>query len=298
MVNGKRFGKLEVYYLAEKPESDEGPFLKEERNLVHVIAERTGHIIEHKLAEASLQTLYKQEKKLRQRLQAEMQGRIDFTRNLIHELKTPLTSLVATSQLLLDEEKDEKLGKLARYVAEGANNLNSRIDELHDVVKGEIGKLELDLKPLDLGQLLQSLVEETQALARQDSIVIHLKLSEPLPEAYADAVRIRQVMLNLLNNAFKYASAGGVVTIKATAKASSVTVEVQDLGPGIAEEDQEQIFEPGYQKIPSGKRSGGLGIGLALCKLLVELHGGKIWVRSRTGKGASFFFTLPLLKEI
>jgi K+-sensing histidine kinase KdpD len=131
-VNGKRFGKLEVYYLEEKPECNEGPFLKEERNLIHAIAERTGHIIEHKLAEANLQTLYKREKKLHQRLQVEMKGRIDFTRNLIHELKTPLTSLVATSQLLLDEEKNERLSKLARYVSEGANSLNSRIDELHD----------------------------------------------------------------------------------------------------------------------------------------------------------------------
>jgi signal transduction histidine kinase len=297
-VNGKRFGKLEVYYLEEKPECNEGPFLKEERNLIHAIAERTGHIIEHKLAEANLQTLYKREKKLHQRLQVEMKGRIDFTRNLIHELKTPLTSLVATSQLLLDEEKNERLSKLARYVSEGANSLNSRIDELHDVVKGEIGKLELDLKPLDLSQLLISIVEETQALARQNSIVINLKLSEPLPEVYGDAVRIRQVILNLLNNAFKYAAEGGVVTIKAAARTSSITVEVRDEGPGIAEEDQEYLFEPGYQKIHSGKRSGGLGIGLAFCRLLVDLHGGKIWVKSQPGKGSSFFFTLPLLKEI
>jgi signal transduction histidine kinase len=297
MVNGERFGTIEVYYLEEKPESDEGPFLKEERNLIHVVAERLGHIIEHRLAETSLQSLYEEEKKLRERIQAEMQGRIDFTRNLIHELKTPLTSLVATSQLLLEEERNKKLGKLARYVWEGANGLNNRIDELHDVVRGEIGKLELELKPLGLGQLLLSLVEETRALARQHGVSISLKLSESIPEVYADAVRVRQIVLNLLNNAFKYAAEGGRVMIKATAKATAVTVEVQDRGPGITLQEQQHLFEPGYQMAYSGERSSGLGIGLALCKLLTELHGGKIWVRSQPGKGTSFFFTLPLLKE-
>ena len=296
-MNGEQFGTLEVYYLEKKPESDEGPFLKEERHLIHVIAERLGHIIEHRLAEASLQASYEQEKKLRERLQAEMQGRIDFTRNLIHELKTPLTSLVATSQLLFEEERNKKLGKLARYVWEGANSLNNRIDELHDVVKGEIGRLELESKPLNLRQLLLSLVEETRALARQYGISINLRLSESLPEVYADAVRVRQIMLNLLNNAFKYAAEGGRVTIKAAATSKSVTIEVQDKGPGIAQHEQRNLFEPGYQSAYSGELTGGLGIGLALCKLLVELHGGKIWVRSQLGKGSSFFFTLPLLKE-
>ena len=296
-VNGEQFGTLEVHYLEEKPESDEGPFLKEERNLIHIIAVRLGHIIEHRLAEASLQESYEQEKKLRERLQAEMEGRINFTRNLIHELKTPLTSLVATSQLLLEEERDMKLGKLARYVWEGANGLNDRIDELHDVVKGEIGKLELELKPLNLGQLLLSLVDETRALARQYGVSINLKLKESLPEVYADATRVRQIMLNLLNNAFRYAAEGGRVTIKATAKSTYATVEVQDCGPGIAEHKVLHLFESEYQMAYPGEHSGGLGIGLALCKLLVELHGGKIWVKSQAGKGSSFFFTLPLLRE-
>jgi len=296
IVNGEKYGIIEVYYLEEKPKSDEGPFLKEERDLIHAVAERLGHIIERNFAEQSLQSLYEEEKKLRQRLQAEMQGRIDFTRNLIHELKTPLTSLVATSQLLLDEETNKKLEKLTRYVWEGANNLNNRIDELHDVVRGEIGKLDLELKPLNLEELLLAVVDETRALARQYGVSINLKLPGFLPEVYADAVRVRQIMLNLLNNAFKYAAEGGRVTIKATAKSTNVTVEVKDRGPGIAEHKREHLFESGYQMNYPDGRSGGLGIGLALCKLLVELHGGKIWARSQPGKGASFFFTLPLLK--
>jgi signal transduction histidine kinase len=297
-VNGERFGEIEIYYLEEKPESDEGPFLKEERNLIHIIAERTGHVIERKIAEISLLAHYEQEKELRQKLQAQMQWRNEFTRNLIHELKTPLTSLVATSQLLLEEEKNKKLANLARYVYESASNLDNRIDELHDVIRGEIGKLKFEPKPLTLEPLLASLRDETRALARQYEVTVNLKVPNFLPEIYADAGRVRQIVLNLLNNAFKYAADGGEVNMIVTAKSPYVMVEIQDKGPGISAEEQEHLFQPGYQTEHPGVRSGGLGIGLALCKLLTELHGGKIWVRSRTGKGASFFFTLPLLKEV
>jgi len=297
MVNGGRFGTIEVYYLEERPESDEGPFLREERNLIHTVAERLGHVIEHRLAENNLQSLYEQEKELRKRLQEEMQWRIDFTRNLIHELKTPLTSLVATSQLLFEEERNTKLGKLAMYVWEGTNSLNNRIDELHDVVKGEVGRLELELKPLELRELLMSLVEETRALARQHGVSINLKLAESLPEVYADVARVRQIVLNLLNNAFKYAAEGGRITIKAVGKATAVIVEIQDMGPGIAEHELVHIFKPGYQMVSHGEHLGGLGIGLALCEVLVKLHGGKIWVKSQPGKGSKFCFTLPLLEE-
>jgi len=296
MVNGKRLGNIEVYYTEEKPESDEGPFLKEERNLLHVVSERLGHIIERRLADDRLRSSYEQERELAERLRAEMQWRTDFTKNLIHELKTPLTSLLATSQLLSEEEHGGKLGRLAQYVCESANSLNNRIDELHDVVKGESGKLELDLKPLNLRQLLLSLVEETRALAQQHGVLINLNLAESLPEVYADDVRVRQIVLNLLNNAFKYAPEGGQVTIKAIAKSTSMTVEVRDKGPGIAEQEQKRLFEPGYQTVFPGEHPRGLGIGLALCKLLTELQGGKIWVKSQSSKGSSFFFTLPLLR--
>lgn len=292
-VNGRKTGTLEICYLTATPPADEGPFLKEERNLIHVIAERLGHIIEHRLAQDSLQSLYEQEKKLRQQLQTEMQWRIDFTRNLIHELKTPLTALLATSQLLYEEETDGKLNRLAGYVLEGANSLNTRIDELHDVIKGEMGTLKLERKEVDMAVLLPAIVNETQALARQNGVVLRLKMAEPLPKVRADAARVRQIVLNLLNNAFKYAAEGGKVTINCTADDKAVKIEIKDRGPGIAAAEQQHLFAPGYQVNYQAEPAAGLGIGLALCRLLVELHGGKIWVKSRTGRGASFFFTLP-----
>jgi signal transduction histidine kinase len=295
-VDSKRCGMLEVYYIEPRPVCDEGPFLAEERNLIHAIAERLGHIIEREIAEERAQSLYQQEKELRERLQVEMQGRVDFTRKMIHELKTPLTSLMATSQLLMDETRDTRLGKLAGYVWEGAYSLNNRIEELHDVIRGEIGKLELKSKPLDLGTLLRSVAEEMAALSRQHGMSIDVEIEESLPQVQADPERIRQIMFNLINNAFKYAKEGKKIRVRATRTLNSVLVEVRDYGPGITPDRQSRLFDPGYQLSRNESQNGGLGIGLALCKILVELSGGRIWLKSRPGKGCSFLFTLPVVK--
>jgi signal transduction histidine kinase len=293
-VNGKLFGNVEVYYMEEKPELDEGPFLKEERNLLYVIAERLGHMIERQMAESNVKFLYQREKELRQKLQSEMRVRVDFTRKLIHELKTPLTALIATSQLLFDEIEGEKLGKLARYIRDSASNLNIRIEELHDVIRGETGILKINPQKINIDALLHSLVGETQALCQQSNVLIDLCIEKDLPEVYADPDRIRQVILNLINNALKYAKEGQRIRIEATRKTRAVQVEIKDYGPGITEDRLNTIFKPGYQQTHAEERSGGLGIGLALCKTIIESHDGEIWVKSRPGKGSSFFFTVPI----
>ncbi len=204
---------------------------------------------------------------------------------------------MATSQLLNEEESGHKLGKLARLVWEGANNLNNRIDELHDIVRGEMGSISFNPKPCDMGRLLSDIIAETRPLAERFEMAVELELPARLPEVYADPVRIRQVLLNLLNNSFKYAVEGRKVIIKASARGSFLNVEVRDFGTGMGDLDQAQLFEPGYQNIQHSKRSGGLGIGLSLCKILVELHGGKIWISNKVKKGALVIFTLPLLSD-
>ncbi len=296
LVNGRRAGTVEVCYLEERPDEYEGPFLKEERDLIHGIAERLGNIIESKNAEATLRKLYGRERRLRKSLQIEMQKRVDFTRQLVHELKTPLTSLMATSQLLAEETRGNRLEKLTGYVWEGATNLNSRIDELHDVIRGEIGILKLDPKPLDIGNLVVTIVDENKAFVEQHGLEIALKVNEFLPGIVADADRIRQVISNLINNACRYASGGKkiIIQVSQAEDLGVIVIEVKDYGPGISKDKQRRIFKPGY--LP-GKTDvpGGLGIGLALCKMLVELHGGRLWMVSEVGKGSSFFFTLPVV---
>lgn len=295
-VSGSPYGKVEVFYLKKKPESDEGPFLQEERFLLHAIAERLGHIIERKLADDALQSLYTKEKELRKELEQEMSNRVDYTRKLIHELKTPLTSLLATSQLLHEEITDSKLSRLSNYVWLNACNLNNRIDELHDIIKGEIGKLELKLKPLNLEKLLISITEEAESLAQQCNKALELKIDSQLPKVYADSTRVKQILLNLLNNAFKYARDSSMVQIIAVSSDDGIIIEVRDQGPGINDDDKKRIFDPYYSSPHKVQRSQGLGIGLALCKVLVEAQNGKIWVKSEVGKSTSFFFTLQTFK--
>jgi signal transduction histidine kinase len=295
-VSGNPYGKVEVFYLKKKHVSDEGPFLQEERFLLHAIAERLGHIIERKLADDALQSLYNKEKELRKDLEQEISNRVDYTRKLIHELKTPLTSLLATSQLLHEEIKDSKLSRLSNYVWLNACNLNNRIDELHDIIKGEIGKLELKLKLFNLEKLLIATVEESQSLAQQCNKTLELEMDSPLPKVYADITRVKQILLNLLNNAFKYARDDSMVSVIARSNNDTVTIEVKDQGPGITDDDKKRIFDPYYSSPHKVQRSHGLGIGLALCKVLVEAQNGKIWVQSQYGKNTSFFFTLQTQK--
>jgi signal transduction histidine kinase len=105
---------------------------------------------------------------------------------------------------------------------------------------------------------------------------------------------VRQVLLNLLNNALKFTPEGGRITLKAVRKGPQLIVEVRDSGPGISKEEQQDLFEPYYRARKNGAHLSGLGLGLALCKMLVELHGGRISVKSDLGKGSTFSFTLPL----
>jgi two-component system clock-associated histidine kinase SasA len=125
-------------------------------------------------------------------------------------------------------------------------------------------------------------------------MIIDLYIEKDLPEIYADPDRIRQVVLNLINNALKYAKGGHCIRLGAIRKNGAVQIEVKDYGPGFSEKRQRSIFKPGYLQTHLEDHSGGLGLGLALCKSIIETHGGKISVKSKPGKGASFIFTIPV----
>jgi PAS domain S-box-containing protein len=251
-------------------------------------------ITKRKLAESKLQELYEQEKNLRQQIEAEMNRRVEFTRMLAHELKTPLTPVLASSDSLLAELQDERLLSLARNISRGAQNLNKRIDELLDLARGEIGILELNREPIDLLQLLREAAESIAPLAMSKGLSLSLRLPSSLTPVRADVSRVQQVVMNLLSNAVKFTPKGGVLKLIASARNNFAIVEVQDTGPGMSRDEQARVFEP-YQRNSRDKgRLSGLGLGLALCKRLVELHGGQIWMKSRPSRGSTFGFSLPL----
>lgn len=251
-------------------------------------------VTERRQAAEKLQELYRQERDLRQQLEMEMKRRVEFTRALAHELKTPLTPMLISSQVLASELKEEPLLSLARNISRGASNLNSRIDELLDLARGEIGMLQLKDEPLDAYQQLREVAEYVSPVASSRGQTLILELPDSLPLVKADKVRLRQIVSNLLNNALNFTPEGGRITLRAWQDNANLVVEVEDNGPGIAEEEQQHLFEPYHRLEVAGERLSGLGLGLALCKTLVNLHGGRIWVKSRAGEGSTFSFSLPL----
>jgi signal transduction histidine kinase len=248
--------------------------------------------------EEPLRVLYERERGLRQELEAEIKRRAEFTRALVHELKTPLTPVLASSDILLGELHEEPFLSLARNINQGASNLNNRIDELLDLSRGEIGMLRLNPRPVDPLGLLQQAGDHMAPVASGHGQSLILALPATLPLVWADEGRLRQVVLNLLGNASKFAPEGSEITLRARGEGDFLVVEVQDTGYGISPEEQQRLFEPYHRLERDRERLSGLGLGLALCKSLVELHGGRIWVESRVGAGSTFGFSVPLEASI
>ncbi len=157
----------------------------------------------------------------------------------------------------------------------------------------EAGKFTLDKREIDPGEVLKGLCEflRPQAMEKRQRLV--LRLPEAMPPIRADQRRFRQVVENLLSNAMKFSPEGTTITIGAQAKGRWLVFEVSDQGEGISEEEQRRLFQPYFRTEQERHKSHGLGIGLALCKQIVEAHGGRIWVKSQVGEGSTFYFTLP-----
>jgi len=251
-------------------------------------------ITERKQVQERLQVLYERERDMRKELETEISKRTEFTRALVHELKTPITPVLAATELLLEAVKDESSIRLVQSIDRSASNLNRRIDDLMDLIKGETDMLELSFNPVDLVQLLEDIGSEMTPVASSKGHSLTVELSSSHPVVWADGDRVRQIVLNLLDNAFKFTPEGGKITLRAKEEGANLVVEIHDTGPGMNKEDQQRVFNPYYRRVEDRERLSGLGLGLALSKRLVELHGGRIWVKSRKGKGATFGFSLPL----
>jgi PAS domain S-box-containing protein len=251
-------------------------------------------ITEQELAEEKLEEAYEKERRLRQELQIEVQRRVEFTRALVHELKTPLTPIMSSSDLLVSGLTEEPWLSVAQNIQRGAINLNKRIGELLDLARGEIGMLKLNPKRVDFLKLLQHVGSEMSVLAASNGQKLKVELPDSLPLPWADEDRLRQITQNLLVNATKFTPEGGTITLRAKEQNGSLVVEVQDTGYGISDEEQRRLFRPYHRQVGEREHLSGLGLGLALCKNLVQLHGGRIWVKSEEGKGATFSFSIPI----
>ncbi len=249
-------------------------------------------ITERKLTQRKLEELYRQEKELRASLQAEMEKRNKYTRALVHELNTPLTSILASGELLEVEIEGKRQAALVNNIRRASNNLKQRIDRLIELARGEAGLLKVNLLPLDMGELLRESVAEMASAAQARGLKIELEAGD-LPLVTGDRSRLKLVMVSLLRNAVRYTEKGKVI-VRGKSEGKTVKVEVEDSGKGIGKEELENLFDPYQRKGTEGQELGGLGIGLALCKMIIDLHHGEIRVESEVGKGAKFSFTVPV----
>jgi signal transduction histidine kinase len=218
-----------------------------------------------------------------------------FVDTLSHELKTPLTSIIAAAGLLAEEleTSDQPHQKLIQTIIHNANTLETRLAELLDIVKTGTGKLQLQVGPVDMKSLVLGTCQQISPMLRGKKQKLNTDLPDSLPIIHGDGQRLEQVLLNLLNNAAKFTEEGGNILVRVRKDDASLIVDVQDNGIGIAREEQPRLFKPYSRLSADRQRHPGLGLGLALAKQVVELHGGRIWVESEAGKGSTFSFSLP-----
>ena len=215
-----------------------------------------------------------------------------------HELRTPLNAIIGFSEALLEQMFGPVNPKQMEYLNDvlgSGKHLLTLINDILDLSKIEAGRMDLDVDRFSLVEALNNGITMIRERASRHAIKVTLDVAPDLDLIEADPRKVKQVLFNLLSNAVKFTSDGGRVDVIARRANGDAVIAVRDTGIGIAPEDQSRIFEEFQQARRQSERSReGTGLGLALAKRFVELHGGRIWVESAVGKGSTFTFTLPL----
>jgi signal transduction histidine kinase len=234
-------------------------------------------------------------------LEAASRHKSEFLANMSHELRTPLNAIIGFSEVLAERmfgEVNEKQAEYLQDILASGRHLLSLINDILDLSKVEAGRLELELASFNLPVALENALTLVRERATRHGITLDVTVDAGLGEVVGDERKIRQILLNLLSNAVKFTPEGGRVGVTATAADGAITISVSDTGIGIAPEDQAAIFEEFRQVgLDDARKREGTGLGLTLAKKFVELHGGRIWVRSQVGQGSTFTFTLPVGPE-
>ncbi len=231
------------------------------------------------------------------------QIRAEFIDNLSHELRTPLTTVSLLAETLArdaDQAADVVPGQVRERIAKievETGHLVQMVNELLDLSRIESGAAVVHLDDVDVGRVAVASTERLRLFAERQGVTLDVEVEDDLPAVRGDEARIGQVLVNLLHNAVKFSPDGGTVRVRVRAVGDEVVTSVEDTGVGIPKAAQARVFERFYKVDRARARGGGTGLGLSIARHVVEQHGGRIGLESEEGKGSTFTFVLPAVRE-
>jgi signal transduction histidine kinase len=256
-------------------------------------------------ANQELTRLYLRLKTLERIAEEARQAKAEFVANVSHELRTPLNMIIGFADVISQSPQvygrrlPPSLMTDIAAIRRNADHLAALVNDVLDLSQVEAGRMALSRDWVALAPMLDEAVAVVQALFKARGLYLELEIrldatTTQLPLVFCDVTRIRQVIINLLGNAGRFTDVGGVL-LRCGVGDDEAVISVADTGPGIAEEDQQRIFEPFQQAdVSTRRRHGGSGLGLTISKQFVEMHGGRMWLESQLGVGTTIYFSLPL----
>jgi signal transduction histidine kinase/ActR/RegA family two-component response regulator len=230
-------------------------------------------------------------------LEVMSQHKSDFLASMSHELRTPLNAVIGFSEVLLERlfgDLNERQDEYLRDILSSGQHLLALLNEILDLSKVEAGRMEVALSTFSVAAAVEYAVSMVRERAARHSITVSQSIAPSVDQLTSDELRVRQVLVNLLSNAVKFTHDGGRVEVIAEPVRDELLITVRDTGQGIAMEDRERIFESFQQGPREAPKEEGTGLGLTLCRKIVTLLGGRIWLESELGHGSAFHVALPL----
>jgi two-component system, NtrC family, sensor kinase len=290
----KRIGSGDLNHRVDLKTGDEIESLAEEFNKMAAGLQQAHDEMEQKVTQRTAELAFVNEK-----LDEASRHKSRFLANMSHELRTPLNAIIGFSEVLLDPSlkvTEQEKKQFLTDIFNSGKHLLTLINEVLDLSKVEAGRMELQIQGASVPEALDAVQKTMRPLAAKKKIEMRVESDGEIGPVPMDVARIRQVLLNLLGNAIKFTPDGGSVWLCAGRENGHARIEVGDTGPGIPKEDHQRIFLE-FQRLltkGNGRKPEGTGLGLALSKKFIELHGGELWVESEPGKGSRFIFTLPI----